>query len=141
MGYQQIHSSHTKGYTMPEETEYEFSLPSLSMAGKGYQNTLKKPMVKSETDTSGFGNNAGTYLQGAKAIADIWVGYQGYKAQKEQNKLARESFEFNKDLSTKNFDLAKADYDRKVTRSNNISNEWAEANRAQAERNKKAKEL
>ena len=80
-------------------------------------------------DTGGggtFGSGAVGGAMGAiSAIGSLWADYQNIKIGKEQNKLARESFEFNKDLSTKNFNLAREDHDRQVARSNNISAQWA----------------
>ena len=81
---------------------------------------------------SGFGVMDGVQI--ASAVGNLWLGYQGYKAAKEQNALARDAFEFNKDLSTKNFNIAKEDRDRRIKRSDNISSQYEQANQDAARR-------
>jgi uncharacterized protein YukE len=86
--------------------------------------------TKSSSGGSGFGFNSGTLSTGLntlKIVGDLWQGYNAIKIGNEQNKLNREAFEFNKKLSTDNFNLAKDSYDRRVKRSENISKQFANA--------------
>jgi len=71
----------------------------------------------------------GAGLQTLGLIGDLWSGYQQVKVQREQNKLARESFEFNKDLSMKNFNLAKEDHDRRVRKNNSVTRQYANSSK------------
>jgi len=77
----------------------------------------------SSSDSYGLG------LQTVNLISQMWTGYQSLKVQRENNRLQKEAFEFNKDMSLKNFNLAKEDHDRKVRRSNSISRQYANSSK------------
>jgi len=78
--------------------------------------------------TSGY-DAYGLGLQTADLIAQMWTGYQSLQVQKENNRLQREAFEFNKDMSLKNFNLAKEDHDRRVKKSKLISRQYANSSK------------
>ena len=58
-------------------------------------------------------DTANTVMGGIQTIRNLWSAW-------ESNKLAKESFKYNKKMSNKNFALAKDAYDRKARRSNNL---------------------
>jgi len=72
---------------------------------------------------SGFSFNGslqelGAGLGAAQTIAGLWSTW-------EQNKLAKDSFAFNKQMATKNYNMAKDAYDRRNRRSSNIADQLA----------------
>ena len=115
----------------------------------GNQDVTQKPSVfngDSTVDTSWDNGLSGADkfnygLKTIQIIGDLWGGYNAIKIGKEQNKLARETFEFNKDLSTKNYNLAKADHDRQVERSRRITEQYSNADKTFTEGVKRGEEL
>lgn len=72
-------------------------------------------------------NNNNSFLSNSNALGyanlavDGYAAYQNIKIAKENNRLQREAFNFNKDLSQKNFNLALEEYQRKKNRRSNIN--------------------
>ena len=110
--------------------------------GNGAKDSWKESLKLPKKDNSSYLDDldAKTGLTALKFIGDMWSGYQQSKIQKEQNRLAREAFEFNKDLSTKNFNLAKEDHDRRVRKSEAVSRQFAHAGDAWKGIDKKTRE-
>jgi len=79
----------------------------------------------------------GAGLQTLDLIGGLYTGWRQLQLQKENNKLQKEAFEFNKDMSLKNFDLAKEDHDRRVAKSEAVSRQYAASNDEWKKRNAK----
>ncbi len=67
----------------------------------------------------GFGFNKGT-LEGLGQIGDLVSGLSGIYLGNKQLGLAKDKFAFDKDMLTKQYDMAKDAYDRQVERTGNI---------------------
>ena len=68
---------------------------------------------------SGFGMNLGTFNTGLSAIS---TGFNLWNTH-EQNKIAKDTLAFNKDVFNKKFDLYKKDRSRKIRRENSIASQ------------------
>lgn len=67
----------------------------------------------------GFGFNKGT-MKGLGQIGDLASGLAGIYFGNKQLGLAEDKFAFDKDMMTKQYNMAKDAYDRKVKRAENI---------------------
>lgn len=61
----------------------------------------------------GFGGNTGSSING---LGNTFLGYKQYG-------LAKDAFNFNKDMKEKEYTMAKDAYDRNVTRANSVGSQ------------------
>jgi len=119
--------TYANGYTASGST------PSYKLGGTG-QNIYNKNDFGSASSQDGFGSAAGGSsgffgdMSGAEktnfginALATVGGLYSMF----EQNKLAKDSFKFNKEMATKNYNMTKDAYDRRIRRGSNISDQLA----------------
>jgi len=108
----------------------QYSTPRIANIGSANgSNFNNKPASMGFTQTMGNASSAST---GSNVFGNTvaLLGTLGSLYQARQNyKLGKQEFEFNKKDSNRNFELAKDSYDRKVRRADNIS-----ANRIKAEK-------
>ena len=71
-----------------------------------------------------LGMNTETLGMGLGLLGDLGNIWQA----RESNKLKRDTLNFNKDMMTKNYNLAKDAYDRRVRRSGNLQANYDAAN-------------
>lgn len=106
--YQGADTSNSTNYGIPNRLgeDNKFNIATLN---KG---DIKSGM-QSTNGMSGF-QMADVALGTVSAIGSIWSAV-------EQNSLAKKTFNFNKDMMTKNYDMAKSAYDARVRRGKNLS--------------------
>jgi len=112
-----------KTYEMTDTNPYTFEPNTDGTYTKVFDtNAQKTNSFLPEMSTMGY-INAGANL--AQGIASLYSAFQN-------NSLARKTFNFNKDMMQKNYELAKDAYDRKVRRTAHIDAQLSGMSRAEA---------
>lgn len=101
--------------------------PTMENLGKSYSsgtNVLSgEPMSNNQLFNSfkGLGTlqGVGVGLQGLGTLANAFMGYKNYK-------LAKDAFNFNKDMKQKEYAMAKDAYDKNVARAKSIGSQMRE---------------
>lgn len=87
-------------------------------------NPIDVPTANGMFGADGFGMNAGT-LKGLGSIGDIGVGLGKLFLGSKQLGLAEDKFEFDKDMLTKQYAMAKDNYDKQTARSASIGSQMS----------------